>query len=334
MLRRNAIPLLILVTFVALAAVATLSAAAPQRTKHPVGVFWPNPEHVDFWVKEAGCNELVYGGSTITGHPQDFVRLHRDVIPRLRAAGYDVGVIRQPGFMLKHPMPVEFDRQYRGQLVALALPDEIEDKIKPTPEYAAAVGWEPNKNLIFNRHAPEITRQVLGLIERYREWMPDVPIWVNFNGEHLGLNTKPETLEMYRAIAEKVDIVSIDSWRGTANRVQNGDGSQRYPFTHRFDAWKELRSIVDPSKQVRGFVDTANQKIYTEKDQKVIDVKLGLVRLPSRGPTADEVREQVRRFPEGHCYFAIQPKNGVNNGTPEELKPVLREIGLRLNPRR
>ena len=319
------IPLLVLV-------ISVFVGAASAGEKHPVGVFWPNPEHVDFWVKEAGCNELVYAGDTITGHPQDFIRLHRDGVPKLRAAGYrELGVIRRPGFMLKHPMPVEFDRQYRDQLVALALPDEVEDKIKPTAEYAAAHGLDPKKNLIFNRHAPEITRQVLALIKQYHEWMPDVPIWVNFNGEHLGGTTKPETLEMYRAIAAEVDIVSIDSWRGTANRVRNPDGSERYPFTHRFAAWAELRSVVDPGKPVRGFVDTANQKIHTK--ESVMDAKMGLVRLPSRGPTADEVREQVRRFTEGHCYFAIQPNNGVNNGTPEELKAVLREIGRELNPR-
>jgi hypothetical protein len=299
--------------------VAASAFAQLPPDRHPIGVYWPDLPKIDAWVKDRGANVIIFPNRTT--HGGTWVDLHEKIIPNLRAEGWSVYVIRPPAYILG--LPADFDARHRDHLAAYALPDEVEDKQR----------GEDGAQLLHHKHAPAISAKVLALIKQYRDFRPDVPIYVNLNGEHLGgANTAPDVEAMYKAIIAAVDIVACDSWRGTANRVRNPDGSDRYPITHRWEAWKQLRSWTPVGKPVWGFIDTCNQRIHTE--EKVHDAKLGTVRLPSRAPTPGEVRMMALEwFPEGHIYFSIQPNHGKNSVVEPDLEPVLREISDLRNDR-
>ena len=319
---------LLVTAILALLCAIPASAQLPPDV-HPIGVYWPNLDKVDVWVKDRGANigifpDRTYHGGTVND-------LHAKIIPNLRAEGYTFGVYRLPGFMLG--MPPDFDAKHRAHLYGYVLPDEVEDK---------QIG-DDGRRLVHNRDAAEIQRKVLGLIKLYRDADASMPILVNFNGTHFGPGMKPDVERMYRAIIDAVDIVALDSWWGTADRIANPDGSDRRPITHRREAWKQLKGFAG-NKPTWGFVDTCNQRLAryrNEAGQWVYENypmpasrghAPGTMILASRAPTPGEVRMMALEwFPEGHIYFSIQPLHGKNSVVEPDIEPVLREIADKLN---
>src|SRR5688572_22399356 len=131
--------------------------------KIPIGVFLPDLIHIDAWVGR-GCNFGIFADRLYDG--KTWEELHGRIVPKLRAAGKMFGVMRPPAFVIGKPP--EFDRQYRDQLIAFALNDELEDD---------QIGADGRK-LNMPRDAALIGPKILAIIKQYRDY-DGVPIYVN-----------------------------------------------------------------------------------------------------------------------------------------------------------
>lgn len=322
----------LLLAIVAVLALAKPAEAAPQRLPGGqvlVGAYWSNLDKVRAWVTERGVNTLVYCKGKISGRGRaDWEDLHK-LVEQLRAEGHVVWVIRPASYQLEtnpgeQPFDDDFDARWRHHLLALGLPDEIEDKIR--------LGGR-KLHLSVKGDAPRIRDAALALVAELRARRPGYDLFVNFNGEHLA-NVSEADADCIGAIARACDRVACDNWRGTVREVMMPGGVPRYGFDQRFRSVANLRKLVaGAGVAVHGYFDTANQKIL--KGDEWFDAKQGLRFEPSRAPTVEEMRRMAAEWAElGWVYFAIQPNHGVNDATSDETAALLAELAEGVNPRR
>lgn len=290
---------------------------------YPVAVWWQNLNNIERWVTQLGVNVLIYQNA-ISFQKGDFVKLHQ-MVGALRQRGYPLYVVRSPAYKFANDaMSVDFDKQCLadGSLMAFALDDEFEDKV-------------PNTNNVWGNQQP-IIDYCKAEIAAYKKWLPNVPIWANFNGTHISdpATDGGRSKTLYTALANcGIDILCSDNYP-ICNQQYKPDGTLLYadPIASIANGTKWLKAWTN--KPVWTYIETCNQDIHKANDNGWAD--------PwkfkgSRCPTPDEENKSVDAIValhgDGLAYFPQAHWGGVNDATPESLYSTLAAIGSRLNPK-
>ena len=281
---------------------------------YAVAVWWQNYNNIEYWVKHRGVNVLMWDKAVNT-EAGDWEKTHQ-IVEVLRRQGYNLWVIRQPAYLLvPDKLSIEFDQKWKSHLLAFGLDDEFEDKI-------------PGGN-IWTAPQP-IVDYVKQRVTDYKKWMPDIPIFANFNGTHPKLELKDFYANMVNA---GIDIICSDNYPIATQQIKP-DGTLLAPnvvasaveSTRLFKQWF-------PDKSVWTFLECCNQDIAKNGDAGW-EVPWKFV--GSRAPTPLELWQMVYYIKQyggdGIAWFPQAHNGAINDATPPELIPILLQIAQSMNP--
>lgn len=275
-------------------------------TTYPIGTWWSTLENIETWVKQRGVNVLIWQNQ-IDGNVGDWEAMHEKV-DELRQAGYPLWIIRQPGYLLQpDPQPVSFDEKWRDHLLAFSMPDEFEDKVP------GASLWSNLQPII-----DFTTTQV----NAYRQWLPGVPIFANFNGTHIS----SETIGKYaQIVAQGIDICCQDLYPIADQQVDPTNGNLLFQFSDFFRGTALLKQAT--GKPCWTYIETCNQQLgVAGADGWSPPWKF----VGSRAPTPDELWQFAWYVGQGKgdgiAWFPEASNGAVNDATPPELATVIPQI--------
>lgn len=279
-----------------------------QLNFFPMAVWWPALDSIETWVNQRGVNVLVWQNA-IHSMPGDWDKAHQKV-EALRQKGVNVWVIRQPAYKLvPDKLDITFDQKWKSHLLAFCLDDEFEDK-------------QPNGNLWSNPQP--IYDYVTATVKAYKTWMPDVPVFANFNGSHVGDGIKDRYVNMVNA---GIDILCSDLYPCAAQQVDDkGKLLWSDVVQGMVGATKSLAAWF-PGKPVWTFLECCNQDIAKagtpgwSSPWKFVG---------SRAPTSDELWQATYFVGQyggnGIAWFPQAHFGGVIDATAAALVPTMVSI--------